>query len=169
VSELVGTWHLRECTVEFSDGRPLRKPYGDSPRGLLIYTADGTMSAVLAHEQRARLDVSGLESAARAAQSEKVAAFDSYMSYAGRYRVEGDRVVHSVTHALAENAVGSELERRVSWDGAQLVLTYDRTGRAGAVAHFTLRWSKEPGVSSEGDGAGAHDTASERRANVQAV
>ena len=73
---------------------------------------------------------------------DKIAAFESYLSYAGRWRLDGDEVVHSVEMALNPNAVGLEQRRRVDWAGEDLVLSYQRTPPSGTVRTFELTWRR---------------------------
>ena len=49
------------------------------------------MSAVLSRADRAPLGVASLETAGLATVDAKAAAFSTYLSYTGLYRVEGDR------------------------------------------------------------------------------
>ena len=46
-SDLLGSWQLVSFEVRDADGG-LRHPFGDRPRGLILYTGDGAMSAHLA-------------------------------------------------------------------------------------------------------------------------
>lgn len=71
----------------------------------------------------------------------KAAAYDSYLSYAGRWRVDGDEVVHDVELALVPEVVGQEQRRRARMEGEELVLTYGVPARHG-VARFELRWRR---------------------------
>ena len=139
---LVGSWELLRCEISFSDGRPSVLPYGAEARGQLVYAADGRVSAVLSRADRAPLGVAGLESAAGAPPAAKAAAFDTYLSYAGRWQLDGESVVHTVELALVPEAVGRDQVRRVSFDGDHLVLTYERTARSGVERRYRLTWRR---------------------------
>ncbi len=141
-TDLVGSWELLRCEISFSDGRPTVLPYGADARGQLVYAADGRVSAVLSRGDRGPLGVAGLESAAAADASAKAAAFDSYLSYAGRWRLDGDRVIHTVELALVPEVVGRDQVRRVAFDGDQLVLGYERTARSGVERRYRLTWRR---------------------------
>ncbi len=126
--------------LDFDDDRPDLEPFGPGATGWLLYTPT-RMAAVLSRAVRAPLDVPRLEAAHRASDAEKAEAFDSYLSYAGIWRIEdtprGPVVVHAVTEALVPNIVGNEQRRDVALDGDQLVLSY----RGGAKT-YRLTWTR---------------------------
>jgi len=119
--QLSGTWELESWTIGYSDRDDFTYPYGEDPRGLLLYTEDGWMSASICRMDRALLpvDVSfrTLPEAARAA------AFSSYFHYAGRYQVRDGDVIHSVAQSLNPNMTGSLQLRHAELDGQTLVLS----------------------------------------------
>ena len=100
------------------------------------------MTAVLTRVSRTLPGTQRLEDSHRASVEDKAAAFDSYLSYSGRWRVEGDEVVHAVDMALSPGAVGQEQRRTFELDGDRLVLSYTLEGRRGPRA-FRLLWSRE--------------------------
>jgi hypothetical protein len=104
---------------------------------LLIYSADGWMSAVVSRRQRAEFptDRSPRTLDDRAAAD----AFRSYFHYAGPYRLEEDWVIHEVRHALNPNFVDTEQRRRFSLDEPRLTLRgVDRV--KGGDRHHELVW-----------------------------
>ena len=54
---------------------------------------------------------------------EKIEAFNGYVSYCGRYSVEGDVVIHDIEVSLFPNWVGERQERFFEFDGNQLTLS----------------------------------------------
>ena len=104
-----------------------------------MYTPDGWVSAVLSERGREVATVRRLESASRASADEKVRAFDSYMSYAGRYRWEGTTVTHELVVALAPGLVGTQMTREAHLDGDCLDLSFEVEGRSGT-SLYLLRW-----------------------------
>jgi hypothetical protein len=139
-SALIGAWTLSGFRVTFSDGRDALEPFGGDARGLLVYSADGHVCAVLSRGDRQPLQAGSLEQAHRASEADKARAFDSYLSYAGRWRLEGDEVTHLVELAAVPEVVGAEQKRRATLDGDALTLRYDVATRSGASAHYELRW-----------------------------
>lgn len=125
---LQGAWTLLRFEELNADGAPARHPFGPDATGLLIYTPDGRMSAQLSTAGRPRFAAGGGQ-AERA--RERAAAFDTFVAYCGRFRVEGDEVAHEVALSLYPNWIGTTLRRTVRFDGEQLTLTTapDRAGR----------------------------------------
>ncbi|MFN3197478.1 MAG: lipocalin-like domain-containing protein [Bradymonadia bacterium] len=138
--DLVGAWSLVDFTLDFSDDRPQVQPFGASPQGRIVYAASGHMSAVLSRSDRAPFSQGGLERGGHATTAQKAQAFDGYLSYAGRWHLEGDEVVHMVQLALNPDAVGQHLRRHAGFEDETLVLTYDLTARSGVTRHYRLTW-----------------------------
>lgn len=142
---LLGTWHLVRWDITYGDGRAPSLPFGPDATGLICYTHDGTMNACIARGGRPRLSS---ESVRSAPESERLAAFESFFQYAGPYRLrtEGGRrqVVHTVTHALNPNFVGTEQVRNMDFDAdGMLTLSASDTVPGTDVArHHRLRWRR---------------------------
>jgi hypothetical protein len=140
--ELVGAWSLVDFVVRYDDGRPLVRPFGEGALGSLIYAATGQMSAVLSRAGREPLSTGSLESSGRARVDEKAVAFDSYLSYAGEWRIEGNHVVHVVALGLVPNIVGQENWRVAKLVNHQLLLCYQLTPASGVTRTFELIWRR---------------------------
>ncbi len=143
---LLGAWQLVRWEITYGDGRAPSLPYGEHASGLIVYSGDGYMSACIAAAGRARLSSASVRSAP---QAERLAAFESYFQYAGSYalrRVDGGRlqVVHSVSHSLNPNFVGSEQVRDVAFDAAgRLTLSAsDRVPNSEVARHHWLIWQR---------------------------
>lgn len=140
-ADLIGAWQLESWSVGYSDREDFTSPFGDDPKGLLMYTEDDWMSASIGRSERQSLpeDISF-----RKIPEEKLArAYLSYFHYAGRYRiVEGD-VIHYVTQSLNPNFVGTEQLRHAELDGQTLVLS-GRDTASGVVRLHSLVWHKLP-------------------------
>lgn len=137
---LLGTWHLERFVIEHDDGRPDVHPFGEGAFGQLVYAEDGHMSAVLCRADRAPFAAGRLETATRADAATKAAAFDSYLSYGGRWTVDGDVVTHHVTHALFPDLVGQAQSRRFVLTDDALALSYTLTPPSGVTRTYRLRW-----------------------------
>ena len=140
-SDLIGTWSLTGFEITFEDDRPPIQALGEGALGLLVYAADGHVMAVLSEPGRASLGVGGLETAHRATDAAKARAFDSYMSYAGRYRIEGDEIVHTVEMSLTPDVIGLEQRRQIRLDGDTLTLSYTIEGARGPHRRI-LSWTR---------------------------
>jgi hypothetical protein len=144
---LLGTWQLARWEIAYGDGRPPTLPYGADATGLILYTADGWMSACIGRAGRPRLSS---DSARSAPEAERLVAFESWFQYAGPYALRersgggGLEVVHQVTHALNPNFVGTEQVRNVDFDAeGTLTLSASDTVPGSAVArHHRLRWRR---------------------------
>ena len=146
-SLLWGTWHLQRWEIAYSDGRPSTLPFGPNATGLIVYTGDGTMSACIA--RAARPPLSG-QSTRSVPEAERLAAFESYFQYAGRYhtRLQEGRaqVVHQVSHALNPNFVGSEQVRNMDFGkGGTLTLSASDPlpGSTTVLRHHRLIWQRK--------------------------
>lgn len=118
-SAIAGGWHLVHFIRRGAEGRT-QDVFGPQPEGLLCYTGDGWMSVVLCSRSR----VARFESEAflGGSTAEKVAAYESYCSYAGRYYFDGDYIIHQLDLSLFPNWKGSIQPRRCSLDADYLVL-----------------------------------------------
>ena len=142
-SDLAGAWDLEEFVIRFQSDREPVFPFGKDAHGQLLY-AGGRMSAVLSRADRAPLGVASLETAGLATVDAKAAAFSSYLSYTGSYRVEGTQVVHEVALSLVPESCGTNHVRTVSLDGERLVLSYQVTSSSGVVRDHVLTWRRSP-------------------------
>ena len=142
---LPGTWHLMRWEIAYGDGRAATLPFGAQATGMIMYTADGFMSACIARGGRSKLSSDSVRSAPEA---ERLAAFESYFQYAGPYTVEGlvgaQRVTHHVTHSLNPNFVGTQQVRNMIFaPGGGLTLSASDTVPGTDVArHHRLIWSR---------------------------
>jgi len=107
-SELVGTWRLTSSTRVGEDGVSTR-PWGEAPIGFITYT-DNWMSV-------------HIMSSDRPSDSEKAAAGDTYVSYAGTYAVVDDEIHHHIQASSRPDWVGTILVRRAGLDGGALTLS----------------------------------------------
>jgi hypothetical protein len=138
-ADLVGAWQLDNWRITFSDDRPDTYPYGDDAKGFLIYEASGRMSVMVSNADRPQMSDANIR---RAPVEEKVAAFDSFFGYTGRWRLEGDHMVHSVEMALNPNFVGTDQVRGIEYAPGSLTLIEQSTTRTGAVMRNQLAWRK---------------------------
>jgi len=120
---LVGTWTI-ERFVDTPEGGVPVYPFGERPRGLFIFTADGHVSINLMREMRA--------AAADADPDPDVCTPDWYCSYFGTYTYDpsGPTWTTRVTGANIANYLGSEQTRRFAIDGDTLIIseTYQSGG-----------------------------------------
>jgi hypothetical protein len=106
---LIGTWKLVSAT-DMNEKGERRDSYGRDPSGLITYTADGRMMALITNSGRKPLSVSDWVSAPA---SERAEAFATMVAYAGSYTVAGDKVTHHVEVSWMQTSVNADLVRRV--------------------------------------------------------
>ena len=138
-TDLVGAWELESWAIGYSDRDDLSYPYGEEPRGLLMYTEDGWMSAAIARSERALFP--GDVSFRKIPDQAKAEAFTGYFHYAGRYRIKDGDVIHYVSMSLNPNFPGTEQLRHAELDGQTLVLS--GKDKVGEVERFhSLVWHR---------------------------
>jgi len=135
--QFVGTWQLQRWQCIYEDGAAT-EPFGAGAEGLLLYSADGWMSACIMAPGRARLSTANPR---EAPDAERAAAFDGYFSYAGRWRILDGRVQHEVTLALNPGMVGTLQLRDVEFSDHGLTLSATEPVRGGTRLH-RLEWRR---------------------------
>jgi hypothetical protein len=123
MDRLVGGWQLLRWRISYNDGRKPTFPYGQDAGGLILYTPDGWMTASIWRAGRKPLSS---ESVRSAPEAERLAAFESYFSYGGRYEIIGDDVVHTVSASLNPNFISTRQVRRMTF-GPDRTLTLSAT------------------------------------------
>jgi hypothetical protein len=119
---LVGAWRLTDVVEESPDGSVVRRPHGERPIGLLLYTADGHMSAQIMRRERGAVASADWSDLTPGEYEEEAR---GYFAYSGSYEVDEQAatVTHIVTVALFPGLVGSRQPRAVELDRDVLVLS----------------------------------------------
>lgn len=120
-SDIEGAWQLKSWLIRYPDDREPANPFGASPRGLLLYSPDGWMSAAVHRDSRVTFPAGA--SPRKLGHELITEAYWSYFHYAGTWRIEGDRVIHSVQHSLNPAMVGTKQVRQMTLIPPQLTLT----------------------------------------------
>jgi hypothetical protein len=136
--KLLGTWKLVSASSINSAGEQIEAPYGPHPRGFLSYTADGRVTALISYGGRKPLPFGGgnLE--------EQAEAFKTFLAYAGRYALNGEKLSHYIEVSSIENYVNRELIRTVKFQGDQIVLLTPPTPVNGKIQTVELIWQRLP-------------------------
>lgn len=137
---LLGAWQLVAYTATSADGDAVQ-PLGPTPYGLIVYTADGYMSAQLGRGDRAPLSSGRLEDSP---VGEVAEAAIGYVAYGGPFVVVGPTTVeHHVTTSLFPNWIGRSQVRTVEFAGSLLRLGVSTpTWLWGAERTAQLTWSR---------------------------
>lgn len=119
--KFIGAWRLVSAQFRAQDGSLAPSPYGTEPQGILMYDAQGTMSAQLANSSRRPF---GIADRLAGTPEEIKAAFESYQAYYGSYKIDEREhtVTHTVTQALLPNWVGTEQRRYYQFKDGKLIL-----------------------------------------------
>ena len=125
--DIVGTWRLIKTAARNDNGEPMHPPYGDKPRGLLVFYADKRMMSVLC-DGRGRLP-----------DGEAVR---EYNSYCGNYEYDGKTLVTHVDASADPDRIGGDQVRFVAFNGEQLVLTQKPRLWNGVMQHRELHWER---------------------------
>lgn len=118
---ILGGWELSSMASHDVDTGAVSHPMGSAPRGLILYTGDGYMSAQL---------VGGGD-----------AVMPSYIAYGGRFRVDEDTatVHHEVSMSILPELLAAPQLRQARVDGDRLTLSATATND-GVTSHNTLVW-----------------------------
>jgi len=143
---LVGTWKLVSASTSTPGGERNGTPFGPSPAGFLTYTQDGRVTAMISYGGRKPLSSSDSRLASAGEEAE---AFRTFLAYAGRYRLEGDKVIHHVEISSIQNWVDTDLIRSIKFEGARIVLLTPPAPDGGTIHTFELIWERLPANSQE--------------------
>jgi len=139
IDKLVGTWKLVSASGTAASGEKGETPFGRNPVGLLTYTEDGRVMAMISYGGRKPLTIGAKP---QALLEEHAEAFRTFLAYAGRYRLSGDKVIHSVEISSIQNQVNTELVRRIRFQDDQIVLVTPPTMSDGKLRTFELVWQR---------------------------
>jgi hypothetical protein len=122
---VVGAWELVSFVTRDTATGEERHPLGTAPRGQILYTDDGHMSAQLAESDTA-----------------------GYVAYGGRFSVgeATSTVHHDVTMSMMPELLARPQFRQAGVDGDHLTLSATTTDDAGATTHSTLVWRRAAAV-----------------------
>ncbi|MFD2599118.1 lipocalin-like domain-containing protein [Sphingobacterium corticis] len=121
-NELTGSWKLLSYIEISTDGADSFFPLGNTPNGLLIYSADGYMSVQIngSDEKQETL----LEDSAKYADIN----YRNFLVFSGTYYTDNVQatVVHDVITSVTPSLVGKTVERDVTFEADILYLKSTR-------------------------------------------
>jgi hypothetical protein len=140
VPNLLGTWRLVSFEARDSKGQ-LQYPLGKHVFGLLMYDADGNMSA---HVMRNDRPLFAANDPDRGTDAEVRAAFEGHASYFGTYTIDlaMQTVTHHVRGAWYPNWIGSDQVRHFKFDGSRLLLSTPPLVSSGESLEYVLTWER---------------------------
>ncbi len=139
-SDLHGAWTLVRWEIDYGGRRPNTFPFGNDATGLIVYSPDGWMSATMSCRQRTAFSAG---SARQASAETKASVVEEYLSYGGRWRIEGAVVVHDVVLAVNPSLLQTRQIRTATLVDGQLQLCADESDAArGFTRVHTLLWQR---------------------------
>jgi len=141
---LIGTWKLLSASTRTSSGERDEAPYGVDPVGFLTYTSDGRVTALISYGGRKRLSVPSVGGGPQSQIEEQAEAFKTFLAYAGRYTLTGDKVIHRVEISSIQNYVDKELVRTVKFEDNCITLITPPTSVNGKIQTVELIWQRMP-------------------------
>lgn len=137
--KLIGTWRLQRFVLINKTTGKAFSPYGDSPIGTLIFSADHVMTVAIMSGNRENLPV---ESIQLATEQQKSKLAESYMSYSGTWKLEGDKVIVHVLVSLLPNWTNKEHFRYVKLTEDQLLFRAPEMKQGENEIYIELSWTR---------------------------
>lgn len=133
-ASLVGTWRVERITDTDTKTGKLVHPYGEHPKGYIVYDPSGHLSVQIMRTPATRPFASGDD--AKGTDAEVRAAYDGFVAYFGTYEVDAKKgvVVHRVEGSLMPSYTGTDQPRPFRVEGDVLTIEGDSEG-----VHFLRR------------------------------
>jgi hypothetical protein len=112
-SALIGAWNLIALRFEVAGSGERLDLFGSAPRGRILVTNGGDFMTVIT-------------SADRATMGDTAQLYKTMMAYAGKYRVEDDKLIVSCDLSWHPDWVGTEQVRYFKLEGENLSLRTDK-------------------------------------------
>jgi hypothetical protein len=135
---LAGRWDIISWEQRYEDGRVMT-PLGPDLHGMLLYTPEGNMSVFISRVGRPAF-TGGLQFGA--SPDEKAQAYQTVLSYAGRYVVRGDQVEHHIEVSLFPNWEGQVQRRQFSLSGDTLSIVASLEPGTPEARKAVLEWKR---------------------------
>ncbi len=133
----LGTWRLVAIENISKEGKVTYPDFGPHAVGYLIYSPQGRMCAALMNPDRPQW-----KEPRQVTEKEKIALFDSFYAYCGKYEIkEAEHVMmHLPEVALTPDYVRSLQPRPYSFDGDRLTFSGPDSGPQGGT--YKVVWEK---------------------------
>ncbi len=131
--DLIGAWKLTALQFEFADSGERVDLFGQEPLGRILVTEGGDFMTVITSSDRAAL-------------SDAAQLFKTMMAYAGKFRIEGDKLVIRCDVSWHPVWAGTEQVRFFSLDGDRLTLRSPKQAHPqypDRLGHGVIDWQRE--------------------------
>jgi hypothetical protein len=115
--KFIGAWKLISVETRDENRELFRRGHRT---GYLLYSGEGYMSVSFMKEDRPNFASGDMRGGT---VEEKKAAVEGYVSYCGRFEVDGEMVIHHIEVSLFPNWVGVSQERLYEFEGNRLTLS----------------------------------------------
>ena len=137
-NSLVGTWRLISCELRSANGE-INYPFGQDASGYITYTEDGYMFVAVMNSNRSKFASGDFK---RGTTEETVAAARTYLSYCGKYDIQGNTVIHRIEVSSYPNWIGMDQPRFFEFDGDRLILSSRPLLVDGIQQTFLVVWER---------------------------
>ena len=134
--KIVGTWKLVSVVYEDQESKARSPVLGQHPKGYQIATPEGRWLALVTADGRKVPQT----------DEERAQALRTMISYSGRYRVEGGKVITKVEVAWNEAWVGGEQVRFIRFEGDLLHIEsppMPHPNVGGKVVRVIVTWQRD--------------------------
>ncbi len=120
-NELVGTWQLLSYIEVPIKGTDSKFPMGKSPKGLLMYGADGYMSVQISGSER---QLFSSDDRYLANEEEILSQVKGFIAFSGSYKIDNANatIQYAITTSSFPNWEGQFQERKIDFEGDVLYL-----------------------------------------------
>ena len=138
-SQIIGTWELTRFELLNLTSNQSIFPYGTSPKGILIFSAEKYMSvAIMANDRKPFVT----ESLQFASTEEKTKAIETYLSYSGSWNIEQDKIYVDVKVSLLPNWTNVTHYRTLQHEGDTLSFQTPKIKQGNQEMIVELDWKK---------------------------
>ena len=107
--DIEGLWNLLSMEQRYDDGRVIY-PFGRNVEGRIYYGADKSMFCAIQKSGRTPFSTGKQWTADEA---EKAGAYNDYLTYCGRYELDGDTATHHIEISLYPDWIGKQQARKI--------------------------------------------------------
>lgn len=133
---IVGTWRLVSFTEEDLQTGAVTHPFGHKPNAVVIYAADGHVATIFtASDRKPPVD-------AIPTDTEAIRLFRSMIAFAGRYEVDGDKLIYYPEASWNEAWNGTTQTRVLEITQDRLHVRSVPVMSTGATIVFSLTWDR---------------------------